>query len=106
MNAAQTARRNSPHREKEGPDYKKIAIAGVILIILIAGISLAMKWKGRWKRNRGSFGGRDNRAEMMKVKVDGITITGMSKNQARNALKEYPWNMICYQGTLTELHIM
>ena len=33
--------------------------------------------------------------EMMKeVKVDGITITGMSKNQARNAiLKEYPWDM-------------
>ena len=45
MNAAQTARRNSPHRRKKGPDYKKIAIAGVILIILIAGISLAMKWK-------------------------------------------------------------
>ena len=39
--------------------------------------------------------------EMMKeVKVDGITITGMSKNQARNAiLKEYPWNMtVTYDG--------
>ena len=37
---------------------------------------------------------------MKEVKVDGITITGMSKNQARNAiLKEYPWNMtVTYDG--------
>lgn len=54
MNAAQTARRNSPHRRKKGPDYKKIAIAGVILIILIACISLAMKFKGAGEANRKS----------------------------------------------------
>ena len=101
MNAAQTARRNSPHRRKKGPDYKKIAIAGVILIILIAGISLAMKWKGAGGSEPDHSVEETTETEMMKeVKVDGITITGMSKNQARNAiLKEYPWNMtVTYDG--------
>ena len=33
------------------------------------------------------------------VKVDGITITGMTKNQARNAiLKEYSWSMTVTYG--------
>ena len=101
MNAAQTARRNSPHRRKKGPDYKKIAIAGVILIILIAGISLAMKWKGAGGSEPDHSVEETTETEMMKeVKVDGITITGMSKNQARNAiLKEYPWDMtVPYDG--------
>ena len=101
MNAAQTARRNSPHRRKKGPDYKKIAIAGVILIILIAGISLAMKWKGAGGSEPDHSVEETTETEMMKeVKVDGITITGMSKNQARNAiLKEYPWDMtVTYDG--------
>ncbi|MFQ9701679.1 MAG: hypothetical protein ACLR0U_03535 [Enterocloster clostridioformis] len=39
MNAAPDSRAQQPSQEKEGPDYKKIAIAGVILIILIAFIS-------------------------------------------------------------------
>ena len=101
MNAAQTARRNSPHRRKKGPDYKKIAIAGVILIILIACISLAMKFKGAGGSEPVDSTEETTGTEMMKeVKVDGIAITGMSKNQARNAiLKEYPWSMtVTYDG--------
>ena len=101
MNAAQTARRNSPHRRRKGPDYKKIAIAGVILIILIACISLAMKFKGAGPKETDDTTAEITETEMMKeVKVDGITITGMSKNQARNAiLKEYPWSMtVSYDG--------
>lgn len=101
MNAAQTARRNSPHRRKKGPDYKKIAIAGVILIILIAFISLAMKFKGAGGSEPEDSTEETTGTEMMKeVKVDGIAITGMSKNQARNAiLKEYPWSMtVTYDG--------
>ena len=95
MNAAQTARRNSPHRRKKGPDYKKIALAGVILIILIACISLAMKFKGTGGREPDDITEETTETEMMKeVKVDGITITGMSKNKARNEiLKEYPGSM-------------
>lgn len=101
MNAAQTARRNSTHRRRQGPDYKKIAIAGVVLIILIACISLVMKFKGTGSGDPVETTEETTEAEMMKeVKVDGITITGMSKNQARNAiLKEYPWAMtVTYEG--------
>ena len=73
MNAAQTARRNSPHRRKKGPDYKKIAIAGVILIILIAGISLAMKWKGAGGSEPDHSVEETTETEMMKeVKVMGL----------------------------------
>ena len=58
-----------------------------------------MKWKGAGGSEPDHSVEETTETEMMKeVKVDGITITGMSKNQARNAiLKEYPWNMTVYR---------
>ena len=43
MNAAHNARRNSTHRRKKGPDYKKIAVIGIILLVLITCIALVIK---------------------------------------------------------------
>lgn len=100
MNAAQNARRNSTHRRKKGPDYKKIAVIGVILLVLITCIALVIKAKGKLGSTEDSTAVETTETEMMKeVKVDGITITGMSKNQARNAiLKEYTWGMTVTYG--------
>lgn len=99
-NAAQTARRNSTHRRKKGPDYKKIAAIGVILLVLITCIALVIKAKGRMGAEDESSVEQTTETEMMKeVRVDGISITGMSKNQARNAiLKEYTWGMTVTYG--------
>lgn len=96
------ARRNGPHRRRKGPDYRKIAILGVILLVLIVVISLMVKARG------GHTGASETteaattqtEAEIKKeVRVDGITITGMTRTQAENAiLKEYPWNMTVKYG--------
>ena len=100
MNAAHTARRNSTHRRKKGPDYKKIAVIGIILLVLITCIALVIKAKGSLGEPDETQVTETSEPEMMKeVKVDGITITGMSKNQARNAiLKEYSWGMTVTYG--------
>ena len=46
-----------------------------------------MKWKGAGGSEPDHSVEETTETEMMKeVKVDGITITGMSKNQARNAI--------------------
>ena len=99
-NAAQTARRNSTHRRKKGPDYKKIAAIGVILLVLITCVALVIKAKGRMGAGDETSTEQTTETEIMKeVKVDGISITGMSKNQARNAiLKEYTWGMTVTYG--------
>ena len=52
MNAAQNARRNSAHRRKKGPDYKKIAAIGVVLLVLITCIALVLKAKEMCIRDR------------------------------------------------------
>ena len=41
-----STRRSSGYHRKKGPNYKIIAIAGVVLIVFITGISLALKGKG------------------------------------------------------------
>lgn len=100
MNAAQNARRNSAHRRKKGPDYKKIAAVGVVLLVLITCIALVIRAKGKMDNESESSTELPTETERMKeVKVDGIDITGMSKNQARNAiLKEYAWGMTVTYG--------
>lgn len=100
MNAAQSARRNSTHRRKKGPDYKKIAMIGVLLLVLITCVALVIKAKGRIGGGDETTSTQPTETEMMKeVKVDGIAITGMSKNQAKNTiLKKYTWGMTVTYG--------
>lgn len=92
-----STRRSSGYHRKKGPNYKIIAIAGVVLIIFITGISLALKGKGSNTDIAGTETviESESETEMQKeVQVDGISITGMSKSEAKAAiLKEFPWSM-------------
>ena len=92
-----STRRSSGYHRKKGPNYKIIAIAGVVLIVFITGISLALKGKGSNTDIAGTEKviESESETEMQKeVQVDGISITGMSKNEAKAAiLKEFPWSM-------------
>lgn len=69
----------------------------MILLVLITCIALAVKAKkaGGAGTSEEESATQPTETEMTKeVRVDGISITGMSQNQARNAiLKEYPWSM-------------
>ena len=92
-----STRRSSGYHRKKGPNYKIIAIAGVVLIVFITGISLALKGKGSNTDIAGTETviESESETEMQKeVQVDGISITGMSKSEAKAAiLKEFPWSM-------------
>lgn len=100
-NAMNTARRNSSHHRRKGPDYGKIAIGGVILLILIAAVVFMVKTaKTSGDDKTETTETQTTEAEMTKaVSVDGVDITGMSREEARNAiLKKYPWNMSVTYG--------
>lgn len=92
-----STRRSSGYHRKKGPNYKIIAIAGVVLIVFITGVSLALKGKGSNTDIAGTETviESESETEMQKeVQVDGISITGMSKSEAKAAiLKEFPWSM-------------
>lgn len=92
-----STRRSSGYHRKKGPNYKIIAIAGVVLIVFITGISLVLKGKGSNTDIAGTETviESESETEMQKeVQVDGISITGMSKSEAKAAiLKEFPWSM-------------
>ena len=92
-----STRRSSGYHRKKGQNYKIIAIAGVVLIVFITGISLALKGKGSNTDIAGTETviESESETEMQKeVQVDGISITGMSKSEAKAAiLKEFPWSM-------------
>lgn len=92
---SQPGRRNAAHRRKKGPDYKKIAVTGVILIVLIACAALVIKAKAAMGRPDKTVATAPAETQItQEVKVDGVTITGMSKAQAKNAiLMEYPWSV-------------
>lgn len=101
----QSARRNSSGRRQK-PDYdlKKIAVGGVVLIVMITSIVVLV-------RGMGAGATREPETEttteavielQQEVTVDGITITGMSKEEARTAiLKNYPWAMKVTYNDLT-----
>lgn len=93
-----STRRSNGYHRKKGPNYKIIAIAGVVLIVFITGISLALKGKGSNTDIAGTETviESESETEMQKeVQVDGISITGMSKSEAKAAiLKEFPWSMM------------
>lgn len=77
----------------------KIAVGGVILIVAIAIIVSLMKGiqkNGSKESEPGSSGAQTvAETELQKeVTVDGINITGMSRDEARKAiLKDFPWAM-------------
>lgn len=95
MNAMQNARRNSRRHRRKGPDYKWIAIGGVILIVVITCIAMALKGMNSDETGAQPTTEAVTEAEMKKeVSVDGISITGLSKSQAKEVLlKEFPWSM-------------
>lgn len=94
--------RQGGRRRKPAYDYTKIAIGGVLLIIVILCVVLVAKTMGKKKAEETSeTTSTIEETELQKeVVVDGITITGMSIDAARaEILKKYPWNMkVIYEG--------
>lgn len=93
----QGARRNSSGRRRK-PDYdlKKIAVGGVVLIVMITCIVVLVKGMGAAapKETEEETATEALIELQQEVMVDGIVITGMSKADARAAiLKNYPWAM-------------
>ena len=97
INAVQQARRNSSkHRGGPEYDFKKIAIAGIVLIAAIACIIFLVKGIGAGKaEEQETETTTAEETELAKeVSVDGVSITGMSREDAKAAiLKDYPWAM-------------
>lgn len=94
-------RRNGTHHRRKGPDYQKIAIVGVILLVLIAVIAFMVKSsKKAGIEDAETTEVQTTEAEITKpVSVEGVDITGMSREEARAAiLEQYPWNMTVVFG--------
>ena len=107
MNAMQNVRRNSRRHRRKGPDYKWIAIGGVILIVVITCIAMALNGKNSDETGVQATTEVVTETEMKKeVSVDGISITGLSKSQAREVLlKEFPWSMtVSYDSEVYEVN--
>lgn len=91
--------RKNQGRKKGGSnyDFKKIAIGGVLLILTITCIVFLMKGMTEADMTKESETATTAEPETQlqkEVTVDGVSITGMSKAEAREAvLKKYPWNM-------------
>ncbi len=105
----QYARKNAPKR-RGGPDYdfKKIAAGGVVLIAAIACIVFLLKGMGSGKPgdDEETESTTIEQTELQKeVMVDGINITGMSREDARaSILKNYPWGMkVSFNGEVYEV---
>lgn len=97
-----SGRRSSGRYRKNGPDYGKIAIVGVVLLILIACVVFIVRLSGK-DRSDEAVQETTLEAEMeQEVTVDGVTITGMSMEQAKAAiLEKYPWGMTVVYGDET-----
>ena len=103
----QNVRRNSRRHRRKGPDYKWIAIGGVILIVVITCIAMALNGKNSDETGVQATTEAVTETEMKKeVSVDGISITGLSKSQAREVLlKEFPWSMtVSYDSEVYEVN--
>ena len=109
---SQGAHRTSTHhrrrRRRRSPNYGVIAAAGVALMIVIAASVYGMN-----RGKRGEVGvttqvevSTEPETELVKeVMVDGITITGMSREEAKQEiLKKYTWKMTArYQDDVYEV---
>ena len=94
-----TSSYRSPRRRRRDPKYGVIAIVGVILMIVIASVVYGMQSSGRHKliqqETETETVTEAPETELEKeVSVDGISITGMSREEARQTLIDhYPWTM-------------
>ena len=94
-----TSSYRSPRRRRRDPKYGVIAIVGVILMIVIASVVYGMQSSGRHKliqqETEMETVTEVPETELEKeVSVDGISITGMSREEARQTLIDhYPWAM-------------
>ena len=94
-----TSSYRSPRRRRRDPKYGVIAIVGVILMIVIASVVYGMQSSGRHKliqqETETETVTEAPETELEKeVSVDGISITGMSREEARQTLIDhYPWAM-------------
>ncbi len=98
----------SSRRRKPSPDYRLIAIIGLILILVIAAVAFGMR-NGRFQidepETESSTAAETETDLQQEVTVDGVSITGMSREQAKEELlKKYPWAMtaVC-QGDVYEI---
>ena len=79
-------------------DYKKIAIFGggllIVLICIIIGIRAVIAGVGKGAKKESEAASSTEKILKEQVFVDSIPISGMSKAQARAAiLRTYTWNM-------------
>ena len=94
-----TSSYRSPRRRRRDPNYGVIAIVGVILMIVIVSVVYGMQSSGRHKpiqqKTETETVTEVPETELEKeVSVDGISITGMSREEARQTLIDhYPWAM-------------
>lgn len=86
-------RKSARRRRKNSPNYTVIAIIGIILMVVITSIVYGLK--GGQPGESESKAAAVMETELKKdVTVDGITITGMSRDAAKaEILKNYPWGM-------------
>ncbi len=112
--SASSYRSYRSYKRKPSPDYRIIAIAGVILILVIAAVAFAMtqhpgrspvKEEDNTSQAAASETSEPETELVKEVTVDNITITGMSREQAKEAiLKNYPWKMTAvYNSDVYEL---
>lgn len=103
------ARRKSSRNRRPVYDYKKIFIGGVILIIAIAVIVFLMKGIRKDKAEAGEPETETTETEetqlQMEVTVDGVTITGMSREEAKSEiLKKYSWSLtVAHDGDVYQM---
>lgn len=94
-----SVRSGSGHRrghKRPGTDFRRLAAGGVLLIAAITLIVFLVKGMGdKQPAETETESSSVPETELQKeVMVDGINITGMSREEAREAiLKNYPWNM-------------
>ncbi len=107
--------RRSGNRRGSSPNYQLLAIAGIILVLAIGAVVYGMQHSKKTNIEPQSSENKDieiitseteTETELEKtVTVDGIEITGMSREDAKaEILKKYPWNMkIVYQDDTYEV---
>lgn len=102
INAVQQARKNTKRNRGPRRDMGKLAVMLVILAVLIGAIIFSAKRCSRTEQPQTET--QETQLEK-EVTVDGVSITGMSREEAREAiLSHYTWGMkVTYEGQEYEL---